>query len=134
VLVEFALSIFIYVTLLMGAIDLARWLFAVVSIGEATRAAARAAVVCDLNDTAIQQHMSAGLVSAVGGTVTVSYLPSGCYAHASAGTPVCTGLTVTTSNYQVPRVSWFMPTMSLPTATTYLPRESMTSASNARCD
>jgi Flp pilus assembly protein TadG len=134
VLVEFALSIVVYITLLLGAIDLARWLFAIVSIGEATREAARVAVVCDLNDTAIQQHMTAGLVSAVGGTVTVSYIPSGCVAHASAGTPVCTGLTVTTANYRVPRVSWFMPTMNLPAATTYLPRESMTSTSNARCD
>ena len=121
-----------YVSLLLGIIDFSRWLFTINSANEAAREGARVAVVCDLSDSAIQQRMAPLLVTATGGSISVAYTPAGCVANASGGTP-CAGVTVSLTGYTVPRVAWFLPTMTLPTAATFLPRESMDSTNNARC-
>jgi Flp pilus assembly protein TadG len=132
VAVEFSIVMFMFVSVLLGIIDFSRWLFAINSANEAAREGARVAVVCDLSDSAIQQHMAPWLITATGGSISVSYTPGGCVANASGGTP-CAGVTVSLSGYTVPRVAWFLPTMTLPTATTFLPRESMDSTNNDRC-
>lgn len=132
VAVELSIVMLMYVSMLLGIVDFSRWLFAINSANEAAREGARVAVVCDLSDSAIQQRMAPWLVSATGGTIAVSYTPGGCVANAAGGTP-CTGVTVSLSGYQVPRVAWFLPNMTLPAATTFLPRESMDSTNNDRC-
>lgn len=123
-----------FVMLVLGAIDFSRWLYAIDAANEAARNGVRTAVVCDKSDTAIQQRTAYGLVGSTGGTITVTYTPGGCYANAAAGTPVCTGVSVQVAGYTVPKVAWFLPTLTVPTITTYMPRESMSSTNNARCD
>ena len=128
-----AMVMLVFVSLVVGAIDLARWLYAIDAIAEAAREGARVAVVCNLNAGAITTRMQPSLVSAVGGTATVAYSPGGCCATEAACTPACTGVTVTLTGYRVPRVAWFLPTMNLPTVVSYLPRESLDSTNNDRC-
>lgn len=134
VAVEFALVVMIFLGMVMGAVDLARWLHAIDAAAEATREGARVAVVCDKGSAAIEARMAASLATATDGEITTTYFPSaGCFANAADGDPVCTGMSVTVSGYTVPRLVWFLPTMTVPTMTTYLSRESMTSTDNARC-
>lgn len=122
-----------FVVLIVGAIDLTRWMYAIDAAGEAVREGARVAVVCNLNAGAIQTRMSRSLVTATGGSATVTYTPSGCCASLASCSPACTGVSVTVTGYQVPRIAPFLPTMNLPTITNYLPRESLDSTNNARC-
>jgi Flp pilus assembly protein TadG len=133
VAVEMALVMLIFVSLVLGTIDLGRWLYAITATQEAAREGARVAAVCNLNASAINTHMHLSLVTVTTGTPTVTYQPGGCCAREATCLPVCSGVTVTLTGYQVPRVAWFMPTMTIPTVTTYLPRESLDSTSNARC-
>jgi Flp pilus assembly protein TadG len=134
VLVEFALVITIFVTLLLGAIDLSRWLYAIDAANEATRQGARTAVVCARNAAAVTDSMLPALITATGGTTSVNYLPSNsCCAVQSSSCTACTGVVISLNNYRVPRIAPFLPTMNLPPVTTYLPRESMDSTNNPRC-
>ena len=122
-----------FVSLLVGAIDLSRWLYAIDAAQEAGREGARVAVVCNLNSAAITQRMQASLITATSGSSSVSYTPGGCCAKEATCLPVCTGVTVTLTGYQVPRIAWFLPTMTIPTVTNYMPRESLDSTNNVRC-
>lgn len=129
--VEFAIVIFIFLTVVFAMIDFARWLFAMNSANEAAREGARVAVVCDIGDADITARMAPFLLFATGGTATIAYTPSGC-TRAN-----CQGVTVSLSNYTVPRIGWLIPVpMGLPAAKTYLSRESLDSLSNTnpRCD
>lgn len=133
VAVEFAIVITMFLSMVLGAMDLARWLYTIDAASEAARAGARVAVVCNLNSSAINAHIAVGLAMASGGTTTISYQPTGCFAQQAQGNPACTGATVSLTGYTVPRVAWFLPTMTVPTIRTYLSRESMDSTNNARC-
>ena len=55
VLVEFAVAGAVLLTVIIGLIDISRLYFAVAALNEATRRGARVAVVCPINDPAIQQ-------------------------------------------------------------------------------
>lgn len=124
----------VFVTMVLGAIDLSRWLYAIDAIGEAGREGARVASVCNLNAAAIVTRMQPALAMATGGTATTTYTPAGCCAQQSNACPVaCTGVTVQLTGYYVPRIAPFLPTMTLPNITTYLPRESLDSTNNDRC-
>jgi Flp pilus assembly protein TadG len=133
VAVELALVMLVFVTLVIGTIDLTRWLYAIDAINEAAREGARVAVVCNLNAGAITARMQPSLAMATGGTATVTYAPGGCCAREAVCVPACTGVTVTLTGYRVPRVAWFLPTMTLPNVVTFLPRESLDSTNNDRC-
>lgn len=133
VAVEMAMVMLMFTSLLVGAIDLSRWLYAINAAQEAAREGARVAAVCNLNSGAITVRMQPSLLTATNGTAVVTYTPGGCCAQESTCVPACTGLTVTLSGYRVPRIAWFLPTMTVPTVTTYLPRESLDSTNNARC-
>jgi Flp pilus assembly protein TadG len=133
VAVEMALVMLMFITLVLGTIDIGRWLYALTATQEAAREGARVAAVCNLNSSAINTHMHPSLVTVTTGTSTVTYVPGGCCAKEATCLPVCTGVTVTLTGYQVPRVALFLPTMTIPTVTTYLPRESLDSTNNARC-
>jgi Flp pilus assembly protein TadG len=133
VAVEFALVMLMFVTLVVGAIDLSRWLYGINAAQEAAREGARVAVVCNLGSPAVASHMQPSLATLSSGTQTITWTPSGCCANEATCTPACTGVTVQLQGYRVPRIAPFLPTMVVPNVTTYLPRESMDSTGNARC-
>ncbi len=133
--VEFALVMLMFVTLVMGAIDLSRWLYAIDAAQEAAREGARVAVVCNKDSAAVRQRMQPSMATIeCTAPPLVDYLPSNaCCAQESTCLPACTGVTVRLQSCTVPGIVPFLPTMRIPDVTTYLPRESMDSTNNARC-
>ena len=122
--VEFALSLLLFFTFLLGIMDFSRMLFTWSAANEATRAGARFAVVCDntSNQAQVLTKMQALLPQI--STISVAWAPAGCTAA------TCTGVTVSVTglNYQ-----WISPIAGLasmaaipmPTFSTFLPREIM---------
>lgn len=121
--VEFALSLMIFLMFLLGLLDLARMLYTWNAANEATRAGARYAVVCDdqANAGAVLAKMQS-LVPQIS-SIVIAWDPAGC-------TPsTCEGVTVriTGLNYSwiSPIVGAARPIIPIPTFNTYLPREIM---------
>lgn len=122
--VEFALSLLLFFTFLLGIMDFSRMLFTWSAANEATRAGARFAVVCD--DTSSQAQVLAKMQALLPqiSTISVAWAPAACTAA------TCTGVTVSITglNYQ-----WISPIAGLasmaaipmPTFSTFLPREIM---------
>ena len=133
--VEFALVGTVFVVTVLATIDLSRWVFAIVSAGEAARAGARTAVVCGLEAGArVRARMAPWLDGVRGGTVAIQYLPAGCVAQQASGTPACTGVSVTVRDYAAPGGLWLLDALPVPPVTAYLTRESLDSALNpAQC-
>ena len=133
--VEFALVVTVFVASVLATIDLSRWVFAIVSAGEAARSGARTAVVCGLEAGArVRSRMAPWLDGVGGGTVSIQYLPAGCVAQQGSGTPVCTGVSVTVRDYAAPGGLWLLDALPVPPVTAYLTRESLDSALNpAQC-
>ena len=133
--VEFALVVTLFVATVLATIDLSRWVFAIVSAGEAARAGARTAVVCSLDaGAAVRARMAPWLSGMQGGTVSIQYLPSGCAARQGGSVPTCTGVSVTVRDYAAPGGLWLLRALPAPAATAYLPRESLDSSLNpAQC-
>lgn len=127
--VEFALVASVFFMLLLGAVEVARVLWVWNAAGEATRAGARLAVVCDLNDSDIKRIMQTRLPALGTGNIVLTYLPAGCNAS------TCQSVTVTLTGYTVtsfiPFAS-FAPT--LPPFQTTLSREYLTSTNNPVCN
>jgi Flp pilus assembly protein TadG len=122
--VEFALVLLIFLTFLLGIVDFSRMLFTWSAAGEATRAGARYAVVCD--DTgrkdAVLARMQALLPQV--GDISLTWEPAGCTSTSCQGVTV----TITSLDYQ-----WISPiaglarlaSRAMPGFSTYLPREIM---------
>jgi Flp pilus assembly protein TadG len=122
--VEFALALLIFLTFLLGIVDFSRMLFTWSAAGEATRAGARYAVVCD--DTgrkdAVLARMQALLPQV--GDISLAWEPAGCTSTSCQGVTV----TITSLDYQ-----WISPiaglarlaSRAMPGFSTYLPREIM---------
>jgi len=121
--VEFAVVCAVFFTLLIGAIEFGRLLYYWNSAEEATRVGARVAVVCDKNDSAIKERMTQIFPALPLSEILVSYDPSGCTPND------CQRVTVSLAG--VVPIATFIPFLSLsltlPPATTSLPRESMNS-------
>jgi hypothetical protein len=121
--VEFAVVCAVFFALLIGAIEFGRLLYYWNSAEEATRVGARVAVVCDQNDSAIKQRMTQIFPGLPLSEILVSYEPSGCTPND------CQRVTVSLAG--VIPIATFIPFLSLsltlPPATTSLPRESMNS-------
>lgn len=131
VAVELAFVLPMFVSLVLVTIDASRWVFALAAAGEAAREGARSAAVCGADaDAAVRRRMAPWLDGVTGGSVSVQRLPSGCFANSASGSPVCTGVQVVVSGYAVPGASWLPVTLSVPTVTAYLPRESLDSTLN----
>ncbi len=129
--VEFALVVTVFVATTLATIDLSRWVFAIVSAGEAARAGVRTAVVCSLDaGSAVRTRMAPWLDGVRGGAVSIQYLPSGCAAQQAGGLPACTGVSVTVRNYAAPGGLWLLGVLPVPAVTAYLPRESLDSSLN----
>jgi len=126
--VEFALISVILFTLFFGIIEFSRFLFMVNTTTEATRLGARLAVVCDKNDSVITSRMMNMAGFLIEDNINVDYIPDGCDVDTCRYITVSvTGLTVQSMVPLIP-VSFNMPTFS-----TTLPRESMTSLNNPVC-
>jgi hypothetical protein len=121
--VEFALVIALFLTLLLGIMEMGRVLFYWNSAAEATRLGARMAVVCDLNDAAIRTRMQSRLGILPTSNINIQYEPAGCN--------VDTCQYVTVSVLAGVSVATFLPftplALTLPPFSTTLPRESMRS-------
>jgi len=133
--VEFALVVTVFVATTLATIDLSRWVFAIVSAGEAARAGARTAVVCGLDaGAAVRARMAPWLGGVRGGAVSIQYLPAGCAAQGGAGSPACTGVSVTVRDYAAAGGLWLLDVLPVPPVTAYLTRESLDSSLNpAQC-
>ena len=129
--VEFALLLWVLVALVLGVVDLARWLLASASLHEAARMGARVAVVCDLQDPDVNRQMLdrvVGLESlARAPTITVTAEPSGCT------TATCKRIRVNLSGAELQGLlPWWGSGLPLPTALVELPRESLSSQLDGR--
>lgn len=122
--VEFALVLLIFLTFLLGVVDVSRMLFTWNAAAEATRAGARYAVVCDdQGRTAdVLARMQAMLPQIQ--TIDIDWFPQNCTTASCEGVSV----SVTGMNYQ-----WIspvgaltqLPSFPMPGFSTYLPREVM---------
>jgi hypothetical protein len=128
---EFAVVVSVLVLLVLGVIDLGRWLAAAASMHEAARLGARVAVVCDLDDPQVNSRALARLVGLNGlapaPTLSVSREPAGC---SSAS---CQRLRISLSGAALQGVApvW-SGGLPLPTAVVELPRESLSSQLDGR--
>lgn len=128
---EFAWVIPVLLLLVLGLIDLGRWLAAAASLHEAARLGARVAVVCDLGDPQVDSRALARLVGlntlAQAPTLSVSREPAGC------SSATCQRLHISLSGAALQGVApiWGGG-LPLPTAVVELPRESLSSQLDGR--
>lgn len=131
VAVEFALIASIFFTILIGILEMGRVLFYMNSAAEATRFGARIAVVCDMNANGIRSNMIKRLSILTDNNINVKYDPEPCSpATCKSITVKITGVTVGTF---IPFVPDSVSTITLPSFSTSLPRESMDSTNNSLC-
>ena len=128
--VEFALTLIIFLTFLLGITDFSRMLFTWSAANEATRAGARFAVVCDDTGNSAQVLAKMRQLLPQIQTINLAWTPPACTPATCEGVT----LTITNLNYQ-----WISPIAGLaglspipmPTFSTYLPREIMRQDSNS---
>jgi Flp pilus assembly protein TadG len=128
--VEFALVATVFFMVLFGSIELGRVLWLWNAASEATRLGARLAVVCDISDADIATRMknSLGLADTRLISPAFTYDPGGCTRDTCRTVTVTlAGATVTTA---IPFID-FSPV--LPSFSTTLSRESLSSTDNAVC-
>jgi Flp pilus assembly protein TadG len=123
--VEFAVVAALLLSLIIGIMEFGRLLFYWNTAAEATRLGARMAVVCDKDDSDIKQRMRDMLTILPEDKITIDYQPAGC------NIDTCRMITVSIEpGVSVTTVMPFVPlTLSLPSFSTTLPRESMDSVS-----
>ncbi|KRB87021.1 TadE/TadG family type IV pilus assembly protein [Noviherbaspirillum sp. Root189] len=123
-IIEFSLSLTIFLTFLLGITDFSRMLFTWSAANEAARMGARYAVVCDntFNRDAVLAKMQRLLPQIA--SIDVVWEPAGCNASNCAGVTV----NITNIDYQwispIAGLSRMAP-ISMPRFSTYLPREMM---------
>ncbi len=121
--VEFALVLLMFLMFLLAITDFSRMLFTWNAANEATRLGARYAVVCDdTGNQALVLGKMKGMVPEIG-AITLNWKPAGCTATTCEGVTV----TITSLDFQwiSPIAGAVAPRFSLPTFSTYLPREIM---------
>ena len=135
-LVEFALVITVFITLLLAIMDFGRVLYAWNAAAEATRWGARIAVVCDqLSPDQIRSKMKLILPELTDANIAINwYNPEGTVNN-SCDSSNCKGVEVSITGLSVQPISPFMGFIlpAVPSFQTYLPRESM-QATNAAGD
>jgi Flp pilus assembly protein TadG len=121
--VEFALVSVTLFLILFGVMDFGLMAYQWNAAAEATRDAARVAVVCDKDAAVIKDRVQVWLPSVTDAEITVTYLPANCTAL------TCEEVTVRIAATQpMPSINPLMPdSMRLPSASTTLRRESMAS-------
>lgn len=128
-LVEFAFVAILFFTLLLGIFEFGRLFFTWNSAVEATRRAARLAVVCNKDSATIKTQFRAVLPSVAAADINVVYSPSGC-----TGANDCEAVTVSISP-NAPAMQFVIPFMSaswrLPGFSTTLTKESLSNGSGS---
>ena len=121
--IEFALVLIMFLTFTLGVTDFSRLLFAWNAATEASRLGARYAVVCDDtgNKAAVLSRMQRLLPDV--DDIALDWSPAGCNSAS------CEGVTVTITSLRFqwlsPIAGTLPPSITLPTFSTYLPREIM---------
>jgi Flp pilus assembly protein TadG len=127
--VEFALTVLIFLSLVIGVIEFSRVMFHWSTAVEATRLGARVAVVCDQNAAAVKNRMREILPLLQDSDIVITYPTAGCTAATSE--PVTVRLNAF-------RLSTIIPvgtiSMLLPPLSTSLTAESLSSTDNALCN
>jgi Flp pilus assembly protein TadG len=128
VAVEFAIIGTVFVVLLLTIVGFGHWLYTLEAVADATRAGARIAVVCDVNDAAVRRAIQARVpqLSLEAAQIAVEYIPQGC------GRANCRTVRVSLSGASY--APWFPTTrgvFTVPPFTTSLPRESLESVNAA---
>ena len=135
-LVEFALIVAVFITLLLAILDFGRILYAWNAAAEATRWGARIAVVCDaLTPDQVRSKMKIILPELTDANIAINwYNPEGTIDN-TCDSSNCKGVEVSITGFTVQPVSPFMGFVmpAVPSFKTYLPRESM-QATNAAGD
>ena len=133
-MVEFAMAITVFITLLLAIMDFGRVLYAWNAAAEATRWGARIAVVCDqLSPDQIRSKMKIILPELSDANITINwYNPEGTVNN-SCDSSNCKGVEISITGLSVQPISPFMGFIlpAVPSFQTYLPRESMQTASGA---
>jgi len=125
--VEFALILTVFLTLLLGIMEFGRYLFAWNSAVEATRLGARLAVVCDMNDADIKSRMKDMLPQLQDANISIAYQMVGCPDPPCSVAVEINGLTLPAMIS--PIAGLMMP--PVPSFSTTLTRESMESVNAA---
>lgn len=129
VAVEFAMTVLIFLTLVIGVIEFSRVMLHWSTAIEATRLGARVAVVCDRNSPAVRKRMRHMLPLLQDENIRVDYPTAGC--NTTTCPPVTVSLTGFTVSTIIPlaAVSFMLPDLS-----TSLSSESLSSADNQLCN
>lgn len=138
--VEFALIATLFLTLLLGVVEMGRLLWTWNAAVEATRFGARLAAVCDINDPIIKTRMIGRLPALAAGNITLTYLnpPN---ADNTCDASNCKAVRVELVNFQhdllIPLFPGIVPAamdvLNLPPFRTTLRKEFMSSAANEVC-
>lgn len=129
-IVEFALSMIVFLMFLLGIVDFARMLFTWNAASEAARMAARYAVVCDntASKAEVLTRMKRLLPQIM--DINLAWTPAAC------NTTTCQGVTVTITDLDY---QWISPVagavaraaIPMPAFSTFLPREVMKQDTNS---
>ena len=132
--VELAVVCALFVTVLLGVMEMSRLLWTWNAAAEATRLGARLAVVCDMNDPSIKIRMAQMLPALQPENVSIDYLDPG-QAVNSCTVATCKSVRVTLHDYtHVPIIPFVPLSIAIPPFQTTLPKEFMQSAGNPVCD
>lgn len=127
--VEFAVTVLIFLSLVIGVIEFARVMFHWSTAIEATRLGARVAVVCDQNDSAVRARMKNMLPLLQDDNIQIVYPGTACSSTS------CPPVTVRLVNFSIPTIIPLAPvTFLLPPLSTSLTAESMDSNDNYLCN
>jgi Flp pilus assembly protein TadG len=131
--VELAVVCVLFITVLLGVMEMSRLLWTWNAAAEATRLGARLAVVCDKNDPIIKTRMEQMLPALDPSNILIEYLDPG-QAINSCTPATCKSVRVTLSGYtHVPIIPFVPMSISIPPFQTTLPKEYMLSAGNPVC-
>ena len=128
--IEFALIAIIFFTILIGILELGRVLFYMNSAAEATRFGARIAVVCNIDAPGIKSNMKKRLAILTDNDIKVKY-EDGC-SQATCKLITVSIIPVNLATF-IPFVPDSISSITLPSFSTTLPRESMDSTDNSLC-
>jgi Flp pilus assembly protein TadG len=132
--VELAIVCVLFISVLLGVMEMSRLLWTWNAAAEATRLGARLAVVCDINDPSIKTRMAQMLPALNPSNILIEYLDPGQPVN-SCTAATCKSVRVTLSGYtHVPIMPFIPMSIAIPPFQTTLPKEFMQSTGNPVCD
>lgn len=130
--IEFALAASLFFTVFFGVIEFCRMVWTWNAATEATRLGARVAAVCSMNDPTIRRQMRGRLGVLQDENIVVDYLSNG--ADNTCDASSCTAVRVSLRDFRFDAAIPFVPvSVAMPSFSTTLRREAMSSAGNAVC-